>query len=74
MINISKQFNGKSKKRPVRKEGKKLVSKHYWIDKEIEIDLIKIASFDNNNISEIVREGLNEYINKRKQLNKEIWT
>lgn len=41
-----------------------LISRHYWITDEIQINLIKISTVNNVNLSFVVRKALKQYILK----------
>lgn len=66
MGNHIKIFNGHNKNRKDVYKNEILISRHYYINDEIQINLIKIATKEDKNISAIVRIALNEYIQKNK--------
>lgn len=47
-------------------EKEKLISRHYRINDEIHISLMKIVTIKGNSISFHVRKALKQYINKNK--------
>lgn len=60
---MAKKTNTRKLKRNDVYKGEKLISRHYFITDEIHIELIKLATENNMNISAIVRVALKQYIN-----------